>query len=350
MRRGFAIARASIFLGGLLGLLAIASPASAFEGGGRNPSEAPTIVWGQHYLGQLNNHKEDANYSGTEEVAFWRLPPVSTHDQIVVNWHGLPFTRSPGSFPVCMMPVQGINDFNWGTIFSYGSCESPRGYELSGSGTAATPITIQSSDSSGNTYLEFWSYASRSSTSGEQETFPYDFSVEAPRHYLNLTVAPFNEVAANGVVHASVTGADGLPGPDGLTYGLTVRWREGGIATYSATSVGGQISFQLGLPESAFKKKAGFIVGRGADSSYQAAESPAVHAKVSEPIAPPPSSISQACKQARSRVRVLSRQHYRLTANWHRAHGIRRAKLRRRARHVGAELRGARSKAAAACS
>jgi hypothetical protein len=348
MRRNFAVV--SMFLGSLLGLLVVASPVAAFEGGGRSPSEAPTISWGQHYTGQLNNHKEDANYAGEKEVAFWRLPPVSTHDQIVVNWHGLPFTHSPGSFPVCMMPVQGINNFNWGTIFSGGSCESPRGYELSGSGTAATPITIQNTDTSGSTYLEFWSSAYKTPSSGEQETFPYDFSVEAPRHYLNLTISPFSEVPANGVVHASVTGADGLPGPDGLVYGLTVRWKEGGIATYTAASVGGQISFQLALPESAFKKNAAFIVGRGADSSYQAVESPVNHAKVTEPVLPPPPSSSQGCKKAKLRVRVLSRQRRRLTANWHRARGIRRARLRHRARHVAGELRTARAKAVAACN
>ncbi len=345
MRRNFAVM--SVFL---LGLLAAAPPVSAFEGGGRSPSEAPTIAWGQHYTGQLNNHKEDANYSGFAEVAFWRLPPVSTHDQIVVNWHGLPFTRSPGSFPICMMPVQGINNFNWGTTFNGGSCGSPRGYELSGSGTAATPITIQNTDASGSTYLEFWSAANRSASSGEQETFPYDFSVEAPRHYLNLTISPFTEVPANGVLHASVTGADGLPGPDGLTYGLTVRWKEGGIATYSATSVGGQISFQLALPESAFKKNAGFTVGRGADASYQAVAGPVVHAKVTEPVVALPASQSRACKKGKLRVRVLSRQHRRLTANWHRARGVRRARLHRRARHVAGELRTARAKAGAACS
>ncbi|MBA3864979.1 MAG: hypothetical protein H0X42_01315 [Solirubrobacterales bacterium] len=214
-------------------------------------------------MGRLNNHREDANYEPAsnegKEVALWRLPPVGSHDQIVVNWHGLPFTRQSG-FPVCMMLAQGVNDFNWGTVFHGGSCSSPSGYELSGSGTAATPITIQNTDASGNTYLEFWAYANRTPTSGEQETFPYDFSVEAPRHYLNLTISPFSEVAANGIVHASVTGATGLPAPDGLVYGLTVRWHEGGIATYTAASVGGQIVFRLALPESALKKSAGFIV------------------------------------------------------------------------------------------
>ncbi len=331
-----------------IALLTVASSASAFEGGGRAPSQAPTIAWGQHYAGQLNNHKEDANYnsgsSEAEEVALWRLPSVSSHDQIVVNWHGLPFTHGSG-FPVCMMLVQGINDFNWGTVFQGGSCSSPRGYELSGSGAAATPMTVQSTDA-GNTYLEFWAYANRTPTSGEQETFPYDFSVEPPRHYLNVNLPTFSEVPANGVVHASVTGATGLPAPDGLIYTLTVRWREGGIAVYTASSVGGQIAFQMSLPESALKKGAGFIVSRPADGEYQAVESPTVHGKVGAPVVP---SISPLCKKAKSRVRVLARQRYRLQAHSRRARGIEKTKLRRRARHVAAQLRVARGQVASSC-
>jgi hypothetical protein len=330
----------------VVAVLVVASPAFAFEGGGRAPSEAPMIAWGQHYTGQLNNHKEDANYDGTEEVALWRLPAVGTHDQIVVNWHGLPFTHY-SNFPICMMLVQGINDYNWGSLFNGGSCESPRGYELSGSGTAATSITIQSTDTAGNTYLEFWAYANRTPTSGEQETFPYDFSVEAPRHYLNLTIPPFSEVAANGIVHASVTGATGLPAPDGLIYGLTVRWHDGGIATYTAASVGGQIAFQLALPESALKQHAGFVVGRGPDAQYQAVESPVVRAKVTSSVLPPRSLI---CNKATVRVQSLSRQRHRLQAHSRRARGIEKTRLRRRARQVAAELRGARSKVASTCA
>jgi hypothetical protein len=331
-------------------LLVTANGASAFEGGGRGPGTAPTIAWGQHYTGQLNNHEADANYSASREVAFWRLPPVSTHDEIVVDWHGLPSTRYPEEFPVCMMLAQGINEFNWGSIFNGGSCDEPGGYGLSGSGTAATQITIQNTDSTGNTYLEFWSGATKSATSTEQETFPYDFSVEAPRHYLNMTISPFTEVPANGVVHASVTGADGSPAPDGLTFGLTVRWTGGGIATYGATSAGGQVSFQLALPESVFKRSAGFVVGRGADSSFQAVESPVLHAKVTEPLAPAPVGPSPACRKAKGHAHVLARQQHRLAANARRARGLRRLKLHRRARHVAAELRAARSKAATACA
>jgi hypothetical protein len=329
--------------------LALASSAQAFEGGGASPSLAPTIAWGIHYTGQLTNHAEEANYS-REEVAFWRLPPVSTHDQIVVNWHGLPFTHS-SEFPICMMFVQGASDYNWGTLFSGGRCSSPGGFELSGSGTASTPITIQNTDTSGSTYLEFWANASRSPESKEQETFPYDFTVEPPRHYLNMTIAPFSEVPANGIVSASVTGANGLPAPDGLIFGLTVRWRDGGVATYSAASVGGQVAFQMALPESAFKKSASFFVGRGADAGYQAVEAPSIRAKVTEPVLPPaPPTTTPACKKAKSQAHILARQHHRLAANSHRARGIRRTNLRRRAHHVAEQLRQARSKAARACS
>jgi hypothetical protein len=85
-----------------IAVLLVAAPASAFEGGGRKPSEAPLITIGQHYTGQLNNHKDDANYSGYSEVAHWRLPPLSTRDVVVVDWHSAPFTRYPGSFPICL--------------------------------------------------------------------------------------------------------------------------------------------------------------------------------------------------------------------------------------------------------
>src|SRR5258707_12716092 len=99
--------------------LGLASQAAAFEGGGRKPSEAPLIAFGQHYTGQLNNHKDDANYTnGSNTVAIWHLPPVSSRDELVVNWHVLPFSRSGYSgFPICMTVAQGIDDFSWGSTF-----------------------------------------------------------------------------------------------------------------------------------------------------------------------------------------------------------------------------------------
>ncbi|MBS1884909.1 MAG: hypothetical protein JSS97_18330, partial [Actinobacteria bacterium] len=261
----------------LVSLVATSSAQANFQGGGKKPSEAATIGWGQHYVGELDNHKENANYlsAGGYEVSFWRVPAVSTRDQLVVNWQSVP-TKS-GSFPVYMYFVQGVNDSNWGELFE----RRERGFELSGSGTAASSVTVQDSDAGGSSYLEFVSRASTGVGEGTQETFQYNFTVEQPRHYLSMTLAPFTEVPANGIVSASVTKSDGSPAPDGLTFGLTVRWTGGGTATYTGTSAGGNVAFQLALPESVYKKSASFIGGRGADGEYQAVETPVTRAKVS---------------------------------------------------------------------
>lgn len=333
-----------------------ASAQAAFQGGGKAPSEAPTIAWGQHYLAEMDNHAENANYGGDYEVAFWRLPPVSSRDELVVNWHSVPETRNAGYFPICMALVQGVNDSSWGEAFQHNQgCESEGHFKLSGSGTAASKVTVQENDSSGNSYLEFWMWADESSSSTEQENFPYDFTVEAPRHYLNMTISPFTEVPANGIVSATVTDATGAPAPDGLTFGLTVRWTNGGIASYSAPSSGGRVSFQLALPESAYKKDASFVAGRGADGEFQAVETPVLRAKVTEPPPPPAPPVikkplHRACKKANSRVRVIGRLYHRTAAHWHRARRTERLRLHRRARTLHAKLHRAKARAKLACA
>ena len=171
-------------------VLGINSSAAAFEGGGKKPSEAPTVAVGQHYTGQLNNHQNDANYGSSAEVAFWRLPPVSTRDVVTVDWHSVPSTRYPGEFPVCMTLVQGIDDFSWGSVFEHRDyCDNDGPvYELSGSGTAHTQITIQET-STNSTYLEFYAYANQTE-SDRYETYPYDFTVQPVLHYLGLAFQP----------------------------------------------------------------------------------------------------------------------------------------------------------------
>ena len=66
-----------------------------------------------------------------------RLPPVSTRDTVVVNWHALPYTHST-SYPICLMLVQGVNDYSWGSTFNGGSCSEPAGHALAGSGPTTT--------------------------------------------------------------------------------------------------------------------------------------------------------------------------------------------------------------------
>jgi len=323
-----------------------ASTAIAFEGGGRKPSEAPSIVIGQHYIGQLNNHHDDANYDGFREVAFWRLPPLTTRDTVVVNWHELPRTRY-SEFPICMVFAQGVDDFSWGSVFraaTESSCdENGPTFSVSGSGSAQTTITSQATDAS-SSYLEFFATSSETNPT-YFETFPYDFSIGAPLHYLSVATTPIQRIRANGFLHASVTIANGSPAPDGMAFTLSVTWANGGIASYAAASGGGRVTFPLALPESAIGKKGTFVVSHGADGQYQAASSTRLTVPILKPKALPPSE----CELATQRVRSLARRVKRLNRHAASARGATRQRLRRQGRRAGRQLRAARARATKAC-
>jgi hypothetical protein len=349
------IRRLTITLMGLVvTALLLSASASAFVGGGRKPSEAPPITYGQRYSAELNNHEVEANYSRDSEshteVAIWKLPPLSTRDSLVVNWHVLPFVHESGSFPICMILAQGIDDFSWGSVFgntTYShSCyeNGPVVYKVSGSGTAQTAITV--AETSETSYLEFFANANQTDPT-RLEPFPYDFSVEAPRHYLGVAFTPVSKVATNGFLHANVTRADGSPGPDGMTFTLTATWSGGGIATYTAASVGGGLSYALALPEAAAGKSVTFQISRGADNSYQAIESNKLTLSVSKPK---PAVNAAACEGAKRHVTALARQYNRLSQHALRARrrSVRRS-LRHRAHVVGNALVTARAGAKATC-
>jgi hypothetical protein len=338
-----AVCAVAVFAMVVLG--AASSAYAAFEGGGKSPSAAPTIVVGQHYSANLNNHKSDANYGGYAEVAFWRLPAVSTRDVVTVDWHGAPFTHSPGSFPVCMTLVQGIDDFSWGGVFQERDyCGEGSAYELTGSGTAHTEITVQ--DTTANaTYLEFYAEA-RETEPADYETYPYDFTVGPILHYLDLAIRPVEEIPANGVIQATANLATGQPAPDGLPFNLTVTWRNGGIATYTGVSSGGVVNFQLGLPETAFGRSATFAASHPADGTYQGVEAPKLTVKIAKPPAPAPS----ACDLAKARALVLTRQFKRLRSNARRAFGPRKRRLNRRAKRIKRRLDVTRREVQALCA
>lgn len=331
-----ACAATSIFV------LAVAASAAAFEGGGRKPSEAPLVTIGQHYTGQLNNHEDDANYGGYREVALYRLPPVTTRDVIVVDWHAAPFTSYPGSFPICLYLAQGVDDFNWGTIFA-DALRNSSCYQLSGSGSARSEIVVQETNPN-SSYLEFFDHAEESSVA-DYETFPYDFSVEPILHYLAAAIPPVKRISAGGVLHATANLATGLPAPDGLPFSLTVTWPGGGVAGYTAVSAGGGVSFQLALPETAFGKQATFVVSHPADGAYQAVTAPKLEALVAKPKPAPPS----ACSLAESRELALSRKFRGLKRRVASARGPARRALRRRAKRARHALRLARAEANSAC-
>jgi hypothetical protein len=330
-----------------LAALGFATSASAFEGGGRKPSEAPLIAVGQHYTGQLTNHKDDANFGGVDQVAIWRLPPLSTRDVIYVDWHSVSSTRSPGYFPVCMTFAQGIDDYSWGTRFDETAgfeCETNHGpvYTLSGSGTARTAITVQETNAN-SSYLEFYTYANEVDPS-RFESFPYDFSLEPPLHYLGVAIREVKKVSATGVIRATATLANGLPAPDGLPFNLAVTWAGGGSASYTGISVAGGVGFRLALPETAYDQRATFVVTHPADGAYMEASS-----RLRVNVKKPKASAPTPCFLAERRELSLERQYKRLKHHAARAHGATRRVLRRRAAHVKRKLRAARHHAKAIC-
>lgn len=324
--------------------------ASAFEGGGRAPSQAPLVTYGQHYSGKLDNRKEDSNYVGRATVAFWKIPPLATHDQLVVNWHELPYAHR-SEFPVCMFFVEGVNDANWGQVLEHsavsnGYCENnPPVFKVSASGTAQSSITVQNADA--NSYLEFIAPAYETDST-KFETYEYDFSVEAPRHYLSVSLGAVQKVAPNGVLHATATLATGAPAPDGLGFTLTGNW-SGGTFTTSAASVGGQITFPLAMPETAWKHSVEFVAASAATAEWQAATSPKLYVEVTKPPTPAPAVEPHICAKATNRAHVLARQYHRQLKHASEARGLNRRRLTREARATGRRLDAAKAARKAAC-
>ncbi|HJZ37161.1 MAG TPA: hypothetical protein VJ204_12905 [Solirubrobacterales bacterium] len=323
-----------------------AGSASALTGGGKKPSEAPLVAWGQHYEATVGNNKAEANYlvscCSSSQVAFWHLGPLSVHDQVVVNWHELPFAHGSG-YPVRMVLVENAEDFSWGSLFGREKTE----YQVSGSGSGRTEITVQ--NSSTNDYLEFYSRAEATS-SPEFETYPYDFSVEAPRHYLGLSLGSVSKVAANGYLHATASLATGAPVPDGSGFTLTGTWSGGGVFTVGATSVAGQITFPLAVPETAFGKDVEFVATSAATSEYQAAASSKIYAEVTKPPAPPaPPKPVDLCTPATNKAHAWARIYKRRMKNAERARGRSRRRLLHDAHTAEGKFIAARAAKKAAC-
>jgi hypothetical protein len=322
--------------------------ASALSGGGKKPSEAPLVAWGQHYEGSVGSNEAEANYVEPDccggsvgyQVAIWHLGPLSVHDQVAVNWHELPVAHGT-AFPVRLVLVENIEDFNWGATFR----DRVNSHEVSGSGTARTEFTVQ--NSSANDYLEFYSGASQTNTQ-YFETYPYDFSVEAPRHYLSVSIGAVQKVAANGVLHATATLATGAPAPDGLGFTLTGSW-SGGTFTATAASVGGQVTFPLALPETAYKHSVEFVATSAATPEWQAATSPKLTVEVTKPPLPAPAVEPQLCAKAKTRAHVLARQYSRQLRHADVARGRHRRRLFQEARATGRRLDAAKAARKAAC-
>lgn len=328
--------------------------AAAFTGGGRSPSEAPLLAWGQHYEGSLGNSKGEANYNSSNccgdsyQVAIYKLGSLGVHDQVVVNWHALPFVHQSG-YPVRMKLLENVDNYSWSAAF-----EEDREYRyLTGSGSSRDEFTVQ--NTSVNDYLVFYS-SSEETRSPEFETFPYDFTVEAPRHYLSLSLASVNQVASNGTLHATATLATGAPVPDGYPVTLTGTWSGGGVFTTTATSVAGQVNFQLAMPESSFGRSVEFVATGAATAEYQGVTSSKVYAEIAKPPPPPapapvkkPKPAPDLCLKATNKAHALARQYKRQMKNAEYLHGRHRRRLLHKAHATERKFLAARSAKQAAC-
>lgn len=180
------------------------------------------------------------------------------------------------------------------------------------------------------------------------ETYPYDFTVEAPRHYIGIALSPVKEVSTNGSLTASVTAADGSPAPDGLSFTLSATWSGGGVASYTSATSGGKLSYGLALPETAAGKSVTFVAARPADAQFQAATTPKVSIQVAK-APPPPAPAPSLCTLARQHRRAVGKQYLRLSRQAEGARGRHRRRLLNRKRHARRELEAARADVGVAC-
>lgn len=189
---------------------------------------------------------------------------------------------------------------------------------------------MQNTDST-SSYLLFYAYAGTGSDEPlDLENFPYSFSVEPPRHYLGLSLGSVQKVATNGFLHATATLVTGGPAPDGSAFTLNGTWSGGGAYTTTATSVGGQITFALAMPETAIGHDVEFTALSAATSEYQAAASPKLYVEVTKPPAPPaPPKPVNLCAPATNKAHAWARIYKRRMEDAERARG----RARRRSLH-----------------
>jgi hypothetical protein len=250
---------------------------TAFAAGGDKPSDAPQIVLGQHYFGDLNAEQlQDKCYPPPTD--FWKLPPLLPRDVVTVAWSATG-TASDNQ----MFLLENVDDYSWGAALRNQEDEND-GYDVSAdSGSARTPVVASSGGAAD--YLAFGYDCIE--TPGQ-----YDFVVEGIQHALGLALSPAPTLHTNGQLTGSAVLTNGTPAPDGLFYQLTATWKSGQWQT-SAQSIGGHIVLALHLPASAVGKRVTFEVTRPADAQYLAAQSVKMTASVTAPAKAPASPVSR---------------------------------------------------------
>ena len=297
--------------------LIVASGASA--AGGATIASAPIVPFGVHEFGTTATGEYDC---GPGE--YWNVT-IQPSDQITIDWET---AQEEYAYKVAIYPV-GTTDYSINNVYpleTYYLGNNNKAEAVFTSGTGGTFPIVFIGSGCGNTHAG-----------------PYDFTITDQRAIL-VSLAPHQNVNTNTTLTGTANLVNGAPVPDGLTFNLEVSWGDGN-ALYSATSVGGVLSFPLALPESAIGDTASFVVTRPGDSQYQAVKSGVLESRVAKPRVPAPS----ACELARSEAHTLGKRYRRLRAYLR----YRRHRASRRLHHRTALARRAfkraQAKAGAAC-
>jgi hypothetical protein len=314
----YPLAAACLFFAALI-------PATAGAAGGSNVASAPTVVYGQHTFGNTATGEYDCG-----PAEFWNLS-MKAGDQVTIDWATAEGRYANQAF---IYPA-GTTDF------SINNVEYLHYYNIGSNNHAEA---VFSTGVGGSYPLIF----AASGCNDDHNAGPYDFTATV-QHGLTIALQQYAHIRTTTTIAASANLVDGTPVPDGTAFNLSVTWPNPSheAATYTATSVGGAFSFPLALPASSLGKTATLIVSRPADAQFLAAESAKLQVKVGRG-APPV--VVTPCETATRRAHSLARQHRRLVSHARFARGAAKRRLRRRAHHVAAKLRAARSHAAAVCA
>jgi hypothetical protein len=263
-------------------LLALALPQTPTQAaGGKSIASATPVVYGQQEFGNTANDQylEDSCGFGTDGYRSYWAASVLAGDLLTINWEATHGTE------LKLMPV-GTTDY---TLFQTNPVISQ---ELSSNNKNQAVYTAPQA---GLMPLYF-----RVCTYSENVAGPYDFTV-TDQHALVVGLQPYLHIKSTTVLSGSVHLADGSPIPDGLAFTLTATWPGNGTATYSASTVGNNLSFPLALPASAQGQIVTFTVTRPADLQYQAAKSAELKVKVARPkpeaVTPPRHHHPRRCRR-----------------------------------------------------
>jgi hypothetical protein len=240
--------------------VALMAPSGAWAEGSSSISTGTPVVYGQLETGNTATG-QDLSEQYCHYRSYWNVN-VTAGDVLTVDWSGTPETE------LKLMPV-GTTDF---TQFE---TEPALSEELSPNNQAQATYTVPVS---GTMPLYFRSCGAPG---------PYSFTAMF-QHGLVVGLPAHESILTNSVINGTAALSTGGPVPDGTSFTLTATWSNGS-ATYTATSVGGGLSFTLALPEATQGQSVTLALSRAADSTYAAPATATIQSYVAKPtVAPAP--------------------------------------------------------------